>query len=225
MGRPDAGPRVPGRVELLEPLHEGLVSRHINRRFSRPLAKWLARTPVTPNQVSIAAFVIALASLGLFIGGYNVWAGLAAQVSSVVDGVDGDLARLKNMATRFGGFFDAVLDRYSDVAVLGGLTYWSHALEGRASTAFVGIVGLLAIIGALMVSYSAARAEASLGLTFHGLAKALASRDARLLLVMIGAVFGQALATLALLALMTNSVVAWRVAIARGATATTDTHR
>ena len=97
---------------------EGLVSRHLNRRISRPLARMLARTPVTPNQVSVASFAIALGSMALFLGGHNVWAGLAAQVSSIIDGVDGDLARLKNSATRFGGFFDAVLDRYADVAIL-----------------------------------------------------------------------------------------------------------
>ena len=194
---------------------EGLVSRHLNRRLSRPLARWLARTPVTPNQVSLASFAIALVSLGLFIGGYNLWAGLAAQVSSIVDGVDGDLARLKHATTRFGGFLDAVLDRYADVAILAGLAYWSIAFEDRWSSGFVGVVGLLAIVGALMVSYTRARAEASLGMTFHGLAGSLASRDARLLLVMIGALLGQALATLALLALLTNGVVLWRLVLAR----------
>ena len=194
---------------------EGLVSQHLNRRVSRPLSRWLARTPITPNQVSLVSFAIALASLGLFLGGYNLWAGVAAQASSIVDGVDGDLARLKGMATRFGGFFDAVLDRYADVAILSGLAYWSLAFEARAPSGVVGVVGLLAIVGALMVSYTRARAEASLGVTFHGPALTLASRDARLLLIMVGAVLGQALATLALLALLANGVVLWRVALAR----------
>ncbi len=196
-------------------LQEGLVSRLLNRRFSRPLSRLLARTPVTPNQVSLASFAIALVSLGLFLGGFNIWAGLAVQASSIVDGVDGDLARLKNMATRFGGFFDAVLDRYADVAILAGLTYWSFVFETKAPSGFVVIAGLLAIVGSLMVSYTRARAEASLGVVFHGLAGALASRDARLLIVMIGAILGQGVATLSLLALLTNGTVCWRIAIAR----------
>lgn len=182
--------------------------------MSRPIARWLVRTPVTPNQVSLLSFVIALASLGLFVAGYNILAGLAAQASSIVDGVDGDLARAKGMATRFGGFFDAVLDRYADVAILGGLAYWSVEFEARASSV-VAVVGLLAIVGALMVSYTRARAEASLGSGYTGLPLALASRDARLLLIMIGAMVGQGLVTLALLAVLTNSVVLWRVVIAR----------
>ena len=199
----------------MELQREGLVSRHLNRRLSRPLSRLLARTPATPNQVSLASFTIALASLGLFIGGYNIWGGLAAQLSSVVDGVDGDLARLKNMATRFGGFFDAVLDRYSDVAILGGLAYWAIEYEERASSGFIGVVGLLAIVGALVVSYTRARAEVAVGSSFSGLAGTLASRDVRLLVVMVGAVLGQALATLVLLALLTNGVVLWRVMVAR----------
>ncbi len=194
---------------------EGLVSEYLNRRISRPLARLLAGTPVTPNQVSVASFAIALASLGLFVGDYNIWAGLAAQVSSIVDGADGDLARLKNMTTRFGGFLDAVLDRYADVAIVAGLAYWSYAFEGRVSSELVVAVGLLAIVGALLVSYTRARAEASLGITFHGLAGSLASRDARLLLIMIGAMLGQGLATLALVALLSNGVVIYRVVLAR----------
>ncbi len=194
---------------------EGLVSKHLNRRISRPLARVLARSPVTPNQVSFASFAISIGSLALFVSGHNVWAGLAVQASSIIDGVDGDLARLKNTATRFGGFLDAILDRYSDVAILGGLVYWSIEFE-KASSADVGwTVGLLAISGSLMVSYTRARAEATLGATFDGVALFLGSRDLRLIVVMIGAVVGQALATLALVALVSNGVVAYRVVLLR----------
>ncbi len=198
----------------MEVPHEGLVSRRLNRRLSRPLSRWLAKTPITPNQVSVASFAIALASLGLFLAGYNLWAGLAVQASSIVDGVDGDLARLKKMTTRFGGFLDAVLDRYADVAILGGLAYWSFEYETRASPTLVAIVAMLAIVGALMVSYTRARAEATLGQALHGPAWALASRDTRLFLIMVGAVLGQGLATLILLAILTNTVVLWRVVLA-----------
>ena len=187
------------------------------------MARLLAKTPATPNQVSLASFAIALGSLGLFLSGHNIWAGVAAQASSIVDGADGDLARLKNMSTPFGGFFDAVLDRYADVAILAGLAYWSIQSEEWVSPTLVAAVGLLAIVGALLVSYTRARVEASMGISsgisFPGLAGALATRDARLLAVMIGAVAGQAFATLALLALLTHALVVWRVAIVRGAPA------
>ncbi len=195
--------------------YDGIVSRYLNRRFSRPIARLVAKTPVTPNQVSVVSFLIALASMGLFLGGYNLWAGLTAQFSSIVDGVDGDVARLKDMATRFGGFFDAVLDRYSDVAIIGGLTYWTVEYEVGVSLGVAVGVGLMAIVGALMVSYTRARAEASLGGAFQGVAGFLGARDARLLLVMIGALLGQGLATLLVLAVLTNATVLLRLANAR----------
>ena len=194
---------------------DGLVSRYINRPVSRPISRWLTKTPVTPNQVSVVSFAAALGSLGLFVSGNNILAGLVIQASSIIDGVDGDLARRKSMVTRFGGFFDAVLDRYADVAIFAGLAYWSYAFEGRASVGLIGAAGLMAAVGSFMISYTRARAEASLGGTFQGLAGSVAARDMRLLLVMIGAVTGQALATLILLAVLTNSVIVWRVALAR----------
>lgn len=195
--------------------HDGIVSRSLNRRFSRPVARLLQHTPATPNQVSAISFGIAMVSLALFVEGYNVWAGVAAQASSVVDGVDGELARLKGMATPFGGFFDAVLDRYADAAVLGGLTYWSVTFEEGASAELTLVLGMVAIVGSLVISYTRARAEASLGGPFQGLVSSLGARDARLLLVMIGAVLGQGFILLAILAVLTNLVVAWRVALAR----------
>ena len=194
---------------------DGFVSRHLNRRISRPIARLLTHTPATPNQVSLLSFAIALGSLALFLSDYPLWAGIAVQSSSIIDGVDGDLARSKNMATQFGGFFDAILDRYSDVAILGGLTYWSVNFEERLSSESTVIIGVLAIVGAMMISYSRARAEASLGFNFQGVAGNLASRDSRLLIVMIGAVLGQGLVTLALIAALSNSMVLWRLAVAR----------
>ena len=194
---------------------EGLVSRYLNRRLSRPLAALLARTPLTPNQVSFVSFAIALASLWLFFAGYNIWAGIVAQISSILDGADGDLARIKAMASPFGGFFDAVLDRYADVAILAGLTYWSLEFEARTADSLVIALGLLAIAGSHMISYSRARAEATLGGSFPGLAGSLASRDARLFVVMLGAIAGQGVATLIVLAAATNFVVVWRLTVAR----------
>jgi len=117
------------------------------------------------------------------------------------------------MVTPFGGFFDAVLDRYADFAILAGMTFWTLHFEARGPQWLAFIVGLLAIVGAFMVSYTRARAEASLGCAFLGPAGFLAARDARLLLIMVGALLGQALATLALLALLTNGVVLWRVVL------------
>ena len=194
---------------------EGLVSAHLNRRLSRPLAMLFARTPLTPNQISFLSFIAAIGSLPLFLTGHNVWAGIVAQTSSVLDGVDGDLAHIKNMQTSFGGFFDAILDRYSDFAILGGLTFWALQFEARFDNMVVVAAGLAATVGSFMISYSRARAEVSFGQPFPGLMGSLASRDARLLIVMVGSIVGHGTVTLLLLGTVTNIVVGLRVFAAR----------
>ena len=196
-------------------MHEGFVSRYLNRRFSRPIARALAHTPVTPNQVSFIAFLMAAGAAALFYYDLNIWAGVLVQASSIVDGVDGDLARAKNMASRFGGFFDALLDRYADAVILAGLGYWAFKFQAGADQTTVTLVAGVAIVGSLMISYSRARAEATFGQPFEGLPGALASRDLRLFVIMIGAIIGQGVATLAVIGVLTNIVVLWRLGVAR----------
>ncbi len=196
-------------------MHEGFVSRYLNRRFSRPIARALAHTPVTPNQVSFIAFLMAVGAAALFYYDLNIWAGVLVQASSIVDGVDGDLARAKNMASRFGGFFDALLDRYADAVILAGFGYWAFKFQAGADQTTVTLLAGVAIVGSLMISYSRARAEATFGQPFEGLPGALASRDLRLFVIMIGAIIGQGVATLAVIGVLTNMVVLWRLGVAR----------
>lgn len=190
-----------------------MVSRYLNRRLSRPLAKALATTAVTPNQLSVFSFAIALGSALLFFFGHLILAGLLAQASSIVDGADGDLARLKGKSSPFGGFFDALLDRYADVAILLGMAFWCFR-QGVWGAEVIASVGVAAIVGSLLVSYSRARAEAA-GRSFTTPLTTLASRDTRLLLVMVGALIGQVFWTLVLLALLGNGVVMARLLWAR----------
>jgi len=92
-------------------VYDGYISKHINRRLSEPIARLLAKSSVTPNQMTWAAFGVALLAFISFILGQNIVAGLLVQLSSIVDGIDGSLARLKGMTSEFGGFLDSVLDR------------------------------------------------------------------------------------------------------------------
>lgn len=196
-------------------INEGFISEYIFRRLSRPLARALVPTPVTPNHVSFAAFVCAAIALGLFIVGANIAAALVSLFSMVLDSTDGDLARAKNMTSNFGAFFDAVLDRYADIGILSGMIYWSLRYENLMIPELVAAAGLLAMAGSLNISYSRARAEASLGEGFAGQAGIVASRDTRLLLIVIGSILGQMFWTLTILAVLTNFVVVWRIFLAR----------
>lgn len=187
-------------------MDEGLVSRYFNRRLSRPLARWLTRTPVTPTQVTVASFAVALGAAAAFVADVPALGGVLAQTSSILDGTDGDLARAQGTETRFGAFFDAVLDRYADAAMILGMV-----LSAQESHAQAWPVGLVALLGSLMVSYTRARSEATMGVRFQTGLTALATRDVRLALVCLGGLAGVIFWTLAVLAALTHAVVLARI--------------
>jgi phosphatidylglycerophosphate synthase len=190
---------------------DGPVSRYLNRPFSRLIARTLAPTPVTPNQVSVAAFLIAIAALISFIIDQAIVAGVLIQTSSIVDGADGDLARLQKRESRFGAVFDAALDRYADAAIAGGMALWAWS-HGGVSPEHAFSAGLAALTGFLLVSYSRARMEQEGFARLLGGPALLASRDIRLIVAAVGSAFGQAYWTLLLLAALSYIAIAWRVA-------------
>ena len=192
----------------METVYDGYISKHINRKMSEPVAYLLAKTKVTPNQMTWAAFGIALLSFVNFVLGYNIIAGLLVQLSSIVDGIDGSLARLKGMTSEFGGFLDSVLDRYADILIVLGLTLWSLSHETYSG---IWLAGLLAITGIICISYTRARIGPNHRHLFDKGLKSLASRDIRLFLIMLGAVIGQAYFCLIAIAVLTNLVVFYRI--------------
>jgi phosphatidylglycerophosphate synthase len=192
----------------MEAVYDGYISKYVNRKASEPMARLLAKTRITPNQISWAAFGIALVSFISFIFGWNISGGLLAQLSSIVDGVDGSVARLKGMASTFGGFLDSVLDRYADVLILLGLTLWSIAHETYPG---IWLAGSLAIAGTICISYTRARIDASHRHLFDRGLASIASRDIRLMLIMLGAVIGQGFICLIVIAALTNLVVFYRL--------------
>ena len=189
-------------------VYDGYVSRYVNRRISDPIAKLLARTGITPNQVSWASFGLAAISFLSFIYNWNIAAGLFVQLSSIIDGVDGSLARLKGMSSVFGGFLDSILDRYADILVILGLTVWSVSNEVYSH---IWLVGFLCSTGTLGVSYSRARVSAELRHHFDRGFLSLASRDIRLLIVMIGAIIGQGYFCLIFIAVLTHLMIISRL--------------
>ena len=90
---------------------------------------------ITPNQVSLLSFIIGISGASLFFLGeyfYLILGGILVQIHSIIDGCDGEVARLKLRETKYGAWFDAVLDRYVDAGIILGLTYgyWSINNDG-----------------------------------------------------------------------------------------------
>ncbi len=189
-------------------VYDGYISKYVNRKASEPMARLLVGTRLTPDQATWGAFGIAFLSFISFIFGQNIIGGLLAQLSSIADGVDGSLARLKGMSSTFGGFLDSVLDRYADILIVLGLTLWSLSHETYSG---IWLAGFLAIAGTICVSYTRARIDPDHRHLFDNGLKSLASRDIRLFLIMLGGITGQAYFCLITIAILTNLVVFYRL--------------
>jgi phosphatidylglycerophosphate synthase len=106
-----------GRSMLLTALRkpvDGLVSRTLNRPVSIAVSSVVASTPMTPNQMSVLSFVIALAGAALMAMQWFVTGAFVMHVASVLDGCDGEIARLKYQSSKLGGWLDTVFDDVSN---------------------------------------------------------------------------------------------------------------
>jgi len=168
---------------------DGPVARLLNRRLSMPISRWLVKhTSITPNQISVGAFgvtVLAGILFGLGAGIFVIVAGLLVQAASILDGCDGEVARLRHMSSPYGAWLDAVLDRVGDSLLIGGITYGVWQAQG---TPWVWLLGFLALTGSFMVSYTVARYEGAYrepSAFGDGLP---ATRDVRLFIIMLGGI-------------------------------------
>lgn len=90
---------------------DGIVSRKINRRVSAIFTRYLVKIGVTSNQATVITFLMAVLAAYLVSKGSFILGGLLVQLSSIFDGVDGELARLKYSSSYLGAWLDKVFDR------------------------------------------------------------------------------------------------------------------
>ena len=184
---------------------DGPISTILNRPLSLRLSKILLKTRITPNQISVLSFVIGLVGASFFFLGeyfYLVLGGILIHIHSIVDGCDGEVARLKLRQTKYGGWLDSVLDRYVDAIIVLGLVYGYWSINGDIT---IWVLGFFAIIGSFLNSYTADKYDLNLKMTMSiGSHQIRIGRDMRLLLITIGALTNQILIILIILAVMTN---------------------
>jgi phosphatidylglycerophosphate synthase len=120
------------------------VNRWINRPLAWPLVQLLKPTRITPNQVSVVSFLIGMVGVAFFTMGSYKWfvaAGILSQLSSIVDCVDGMLARAKDMGSEFGKYLDIFLDRIVDFSLMAALSYGLYRSTGRIELLILGLLG------------------------------------------------------------------------------------
>ncbi len=200
----------------LTKLTDGPVSKFLNRPLSIRISKLLAKTKLTPNSISFSSFILCLLSSYFFsLGSYIYIAigGLLSQSASVIDGCDGEVARLKFQQTEYGAWFDAVLDRYADALIILGMTYGYWKLHGNTA---IWIIGFIALAGSFMNSYTATKYD-SIFKKRKKKPKIRIGRDVRLFLIMTGALLNQIFFTLIILGVITNAEAIRRLFVLRKA--------
>ena len=130
-----------------------------------PIIVGLVKTGITPNGITVIGLIITMISTAILIIGaelgvrgdttYITWFGIILLTAGVFDMLDGQLARKTNQMTKFGALFDSVVDRYSEMIMFFGITYYLVSYHYFLS----GVFAFLAMIGSIMVSYVRARAE------------------------------------------------------------------
>jgi CDP-diacylglycerol--glycerol-3-phosphate 3-phosphatidyltransferase len=125
-----------------------------------PLTGWLARNRVHPNALTTIGFFVTVGSAVAFSAHEVRLAGFLILLGGFFDILDGRVARLTGLGSKFGAFYDSTLDRISEIAVFLGLL--SLYNDYRLELGDVGMIYLinLAMAGSLMISYTRARAEA-----------------------------------------------------------------
>lgn len=173
----------------------GVVIEHIVR--------WLALSRIHPNVLTFFGLVINAFAAMLFAQGNFRWAAVVVIGAGLFDMVDGRVARATDRVTRFGGFFDSVLDRYSDLALLVGLLVYYANINRH----FYIVLTAIVMAGSVMVSYTRARAECTIPKCKVGFLE----RPERIVLIIIGALFDRMAAVLWVIAVLSNLTVVHRM--------------
>src|SRR5262245_4777063 len=158
---------------------------------------------VHPNILTLIGLFINILAMVLFAKGMFTWAGLVVLFAGIFDMVDGEVARRTGHVTRFGAFFDSVIDRYSDMILFLGLVVWYAKLD---RIFYAGLV-VISLIGSIMTSYTRARAESLIPACKVGFLE----RPERIVLLIIGALTNRMGAAMWVMAILSNWTVSQRI--------------
>jgi CDP-diacylglycerol---glycerol-3-phosphate 3-phosphatidyltransferase len=164
----------------------------------------MAALRINPNLLTFLGFLITLVAAVCLARGKFWQAGLVIMLAGVFDMLDGRVARTTNSVTKFGAFLDSVLDRYSDIAMFLGLMIYYAKAQRLSYTFLSGIV----LMGAVMTSYTRARAESLIPKCKVGFME----RPERLVLMIIGALTDRMAPVLWVMAFFSNLTVIHRIA-------------
>jgi CDP-diacylglycerol--glycerol-3-phosphate 3-phosphatidyltransferase len=167
------------------------------------IVRGLALSRISPNALTFIGLVINVVAAVLLGQGRFLAAGLVIIGAGIFDLVDGRVARETNRVTRFGGFFDSVLDRYSDLGLLMGLLVYYGSINRPLYVVLTAIV----MTGSVLTSYARARAENIIPSCKVGFME----RPERVVLLIIGCLFDRMAPVLWVIAVLANVTILHRM--------------
>jgi CDP-diacylglycerol--glycerol-3-phosphate 3-phosphatidyltransferase len=167
------------------------------------IVRWLALSRIHPNVLTFIGLVINAVAAVLLAYGWFITAGVVMIAAALFDMVDGRVARETQQVTLFGGFFDSVVDRYSDLVLLMGLLVYYASINRY----FYVVLTAVVMTASVMVSYTRARAECSIPKCKVGFME----RPERMVLLIIGALFNRMAPVLWVIAVIGNISVVHRM--------------
>jgi CDP-diacylglycerol--glycerol-3-phosphate 3-phosphatidyltransferase len=173
------------------------------RWYLNPIAGFFNRLGIRPNTVTLIGLTGTIGCAVLIVFGKMTWAGILLLIMGPVDAMDGALARLRNEASDWGAFVDAVTDRYSELFLFLGFMIY-YLLQANVTGV---ILSYLAAAGSVLVSYVKARADASKLNANVG----LLTRVERYIVLIPGLVFNLPLYVLIIIAVLANFTALQRI--------------
>jgi CDP-diacylglycerol--glycerol-3-phosphate 3-phosphatidyltransferase len=184
-----------------------LLPTRLPAGFSGAMGRAVARTGITPNMISVLGLAGSVAAAVLIAREQLLVGGIVFVAGSLLDLVDGAVARATGRATPYGAIFDAVLDRAGEAVVLTGVAWYF----GRSDDTPGVVLTFLALFGSIAVSYVRARAEIE-GMTMR---EGLFRRQERVAVLGAGLIVGYPIYAVGLIAALGNFTAvqrSWMVA-------------
>jgi CDP-diacylglycerol---glycerol-3-phosphate 3-phosphatidyltransferase len=172
-------------------------------KIIRMIVRGLALSKINPNVLTFMGLVINVVAGAFLAFGHFRTAGFVIIFAGLFDMVDGRVARETNQVTRFGGFFDSVLDRYSDLALLVGLLVY----YGTINRPWYVVLTAIVMTASVMISYTRTRAENIIPTCKVGFME----RPERIVLLILGALFDRMAPVLWVIAVLGNLTVIHRM--------------
>jgi len=189
----------------------GRRSQDLYLRLIDPVSRAMAGAHIHPHVLTVTGFILSLAAANFFRIGHFLWAAIAIILAGTCDVLDGRIARATGKGSTYGALFDSTIDRYSEIFIFLGLTWFFYDVS-RSTVLII----ILAVAGSMMVSYTRARAE-GLGLECR---VGILQRQHRIVLLVAGALLGSIpgtrhvamLAAIWIIAVLANITAVQRVA-------------